>query len=86
MTHPAPDKFNPISNLVYVDKLFISHRLWVDGGIFLTMEHSYAKLILIGQTVRRREYISHSSLNTTIIFEEDGVGSVVLCGWSGHSI
>ena len=57
MTHPTPDKFNPLSNLVYVDKLIISHRLCADGGIFLTMEDTYAQLILIGRTVRRREYI-----------------------------
>jgi len=57
MTDPTPDKINPVLNLVYVDKLFISHRLRADGGIFLMTEDTYAQLTLIGRTVRRREYI-----------------------------
>lgn len=26
------------------------------------------------------------SVDTIIIFERDGIGSVILCEWSGHSI
>ena len=52
---------------------------------FLTMEVTCA--LIIGRITRKRMYVVRKALfDTTIAFERDGVGSVVLCEWSGHSI